>query len=179
MVDFAAGHADSINLATQFKRVQLNLRFEDAGKKINPSDLVTHIEQHPNTEFVVQYGKDDKALLALFADLKNVSVFHDTSAGAGKLARDYEPLITGRFTGYAGGLGPHNLAGEIKRIQKVAPGATIWVDAETNLRGETNNAFDISLAQQFLAVAETFVAIENRIAPAATNGRNGHHHHRT
>ncbi len=162
--DFANGDADTVKLATQFKRVQLNLRFENAGDQINPSDLVEQIKKHPNIEFVIQYGQDQKALLPLFADVPNVSVFHDVSAGAGKLAREYLPPVEGRFTGYAGGLGPHNLAGEMARIQKVAPGQTIWVDAETNVRSE-NDVFDISKASQFLAVAETFVGIENRVSP--------------
>lgn len=164
LADFASGDADTVKLATQFKRVQLNLRFEHAGDHINPSDLVEQIKKYPDTEFVIQYGQDQKALLALFTDVPNVSVFHDVSAGAGRVAREYLPPVEGRFTGYAGGLGPHNLAEEIKRIQKIAPGHTTWVDAETNLRSE-NDVFDISKASQFLAVAETFVAIENRISP--------------
>jgi hypothetical protein len=169
LTQFAAGDADTVKLATQFKRVQLNLRFENAGDAINPSDLAGQIKKAPNTQFIIQYGQDQKALLPLFADIANVQIFHDVSAGAGKVAKEYLPPVEGRFNGYAGGFGAHNLAGEMKRIRAVAPAQTIWVDAETQLR--ENNIFDLSRAEQFLAVAETFVDIADRVAPA-------HHHAR-
>lgn len=151
-----------------FQRIQLNLRYDKAPGNYDPMKLVAQIKNHPDKEFILQLGEEEKALLPLLRGLENVSVFYDTSAGSGVKPDVYQAPIEGFKTGYAGGLTPDNLTEELRRIRMTAPNATTWVDAESGLR--TENRFDMRKARRFLTIAEAFVTIENRRAPAHRKG---------
>ena len=45
--------------------------------------------------------------------------------------------------GYAGGLGDHNIAAQLTRIEATAPGRTLWVDMESSLRTTLKDERDI------------------------------------
>lgn len=79
----------------------------------------------------------------------------DASGGRGVSPAEWTRPNTTRAVGFAGGLGPDNLAGELPRIAAVARGPW-WVDMETKLR--TDDWFDIALAERCSDAFEQFLA---------------------
>lgn len=58
---------------------------------------------------------------------------HDESGGRGRAVKDWaQPSISNQFVGYAGGLSPETVAGEISRM----PAESFWIDMETGVRTE-------------------------------------------
>lgn len=66
----------------------------------------------------------------------------DASGGRGLAPASWLPY-PGRFVGYAGGIGPDNIAAVIAAID--APG-TFWIDMESKVR--TNDRFDLDLCRR-------------------------------
>lgn len=86
----------------------------------------------------------------------NVSTLFDTSHGAGALPTEWPPAIEGARCGYAGGLSPANVAAELDKIATVAGDSPFWIDAETKLRSEDGEVFDLVKVEQFLAGASAW-----------------------
>ena len=89
----------------------------------------------------------------------NFSFLFDESKGCGKLAARWPGAAeaNGVPFGYAGGLGPSNIAAQLVRIAHAAEGAPVWVDMESSLRtvrqwhradgtAVTEDIFDVSKA---------------------------------
>ena len=82
----------------------------------------------------------------------------DGSHGAGVLPEDKWPVpFEGAYTGYAGGLGPHNLEEQLHKIADVCGDKPIWIDAETHLRSDDDKTFDLQKVRQFLEIAKPWV----------------------
>lgn len=79
----------------------------------------------------------------------------DSSSGCGKLPKEW-PVQIDVYCGYAGGLSPENLHGELEKIAKVV-NSRIWIDAETWLRSEDDRVFALSKVRSFLVVAEPWM----------------------
>ncbi len=84
----------------------------------------------------------------------NIKGLYDLSHGGG-VVPDSWPKPSHSWVGYAGGLGPHNLAREIPKILEAARGADIWIDLETHVR--TNGEFDLDKVRRCIAIAEPFL----------------------
>jgi len=85
----------------------------------------------------------------------------DASGGRGLGPSQWHRPATCKSVGFAGGLGPNNLAAELERILPVAQG-NWWIDMEESLR--TDDWFDLSRCRKVLTVWETMLA--GRIRPA-------------
>jgi hypothetical protein len=151
-----------------FKRVQINTHGEDHDWNIEA--LVAFLRTEHEHEFIFQLdgnGKNEAMAKSLVLEhgLKNVSFLFDTSHGAGLSPRTNWPspqLSKGSF-GYAGGLGPDNIAEEISKIVAIAQlrddnKCGIWLDMETKVRsfpapdpGRPNNdMFDLDKCRKVL-----------------------------
>ena len=59
----------------------------------------------------------------------------DASLGRGIATRTWPPPPADELKfGYAGGLGPHNLAEQYGLMAQAAEGQTLWVDMESGIR---------------------------------------------
>lgn len=84
------------------------------------------------------------------------SGLHDLSHGAGVLPDAWpRPISDLKWTGYAGGLGPHNLAEQLPRIIEASGEAPTWIDMETHVR--TDGRFDVSKVRECLEIVRPFV----------------------
>lgn len=84
------------------------------------------------------------------------SGLHDLSHGAGVLPSEWPDQVAGlKWTGYAGGLGPHNLADQLLRIDRASGGADYWIDMETHVR--TDGLFDLNKVRACLQICEAFM----------------------
>lgn len=90
----------------------------------------------------------------LLSDLRklNVAALFDLSHGSGLLPAEWPRSFVGSYCGYAGGLSPENVSGQLDRIVEEADGP-FWVDAETHLRSGDDRVFDLVKIESFLAAA--------------------------
>jgi hypothetical protein len=71
-----------------------------------------------------------------------------------------------RYHGYAGGLGPDNLAEQIPLILAAAAGnehtaeGRIWIDMETRVRSSDDRTFDLAKVRRCLEIAAPYVKQE-------------------
>lgn len=156
LLDFAEGK--DVEAMKGFKRIQLNLKFANAGEKVDLRQLVAQVKAHPDVQFILQYTEDKKdTLLPLFKDAPNHALLFDASAGAGISPDKWSAPVPGHYCGYAGGLGPENIAENLKMIEKVTPADYItWVDMESKVR--TNDKFDLAKVRTVLETAKSYAA---------------------
>lgn len=88
----------------------------------------------------------------------NVSALFDASGGRGISPSAWSKVFWMRG-GFAGGLGPDNVAEEIPKMLEVT-GAPFWIDAETKLRSGDNKQFDLGKVVNFLEAARPWVRPE-------------------
>lgn len=74
----------------------------------------------------------------------------DASGGRGISPREWRRPETDKAVGFAGGLGPDNLAAELRRLQAVARNPW-WVDMEGKLR-TSDDWFSVDLAERAIQV---------------------------
>lgn len=64
----------------------------------------------------------------------DVVPLYDKSGGTGVVPNNWPKAIGGVYSGYAGGLGPDNLASELPVIAEAAGDERFWIDMETKIR---------------------------------------------
>jgi len=108
------------------------------------------LQRHADTAALV-----DKFISSLAVrDTLRVGVLLDESKGTGKAPTTWQrpESLEGITCGYAGGLGPANVAGVLRALAAVnAPSEPYWIDMESGVR--TNNVFDIAKAEAVLEAA--------------------------
>lgn len=77
----------------------------------------------------------------------NHQLLVDGSGGRGHSPSQWRRPLTNKPVGFAGGLGPDNIASELDRIRQVARGRW-WIDLEEKLR--TNDWFDLDKCEAFI-----------------------------
>jgi phosphoribosylanthranilate isomerase len=78
----------------------------------------------------------------------NAAPLFDLSGGAGVLPENW-PVANG-YCGYAGGLSPENVQGQLELIEQVAGDGPIWIDVETHVRSEDDKIFDLDKVRAFI-----------------------------
>lgn len=140
-------HDDLMRIA---KRVQLNFHADRHNLKVT------------FYEGAKQYGYDHQ-LIFQFDDINNnlmdgirsrdidaVPLF-DRSGGIGVVPDQWPVQSEGVYSGYAGGLGPHNLEAELERINRAAlPDGRIWIDMETRVRTDDDQQLNKEAVESVL-----------------------------
>ncbi len=154
LLGFVADDPAILDLMRGFQRIQLNLTFADAGKKVDPDQLVAQVRKHAQHTYIVQYGPAHVGFLPYFKDVKNHALLFDDSAGRG-LSPDHWPApVPGHFCGYAGGLKPENLEHHIDLIEQAVGDEVTWIDMETGIR--TNDQFDLAKCRRVLEISAQY-----------------------
>lgn len=82
----------------------------------------------------------------------------DRSHGAGLIPGEWPQASTEMACGWAGGLGPENLAEELPKIsEKAFAVMQFWVDMETKVRSDDDSRLDLEKVRKCLQIAEPFV----------------------
>ncbi len=151
------GELDWLELPIAFawaNRVQINTH---AQRHMSTRAFFERLRERPS-EFIFQLDGVNNHLLdaAMHIGGLSVSGLFDTSHGAGVSPKSW-PVgsLDGRY-GYAGGLGPDNVTGEIRRIGQVASG-DFWIDMERNVRSEDDSVLDIAKVRKVLELTAPFV----------------------
>lgn len=143
-----------------FQRMQLN--FHDEHVEFDAAALAHRLKALDRTTiFQIDQTDGNKvmdAVIALGQGVRAVPLF-DTSGGAGIL-RDHwpKPSTLGESGtlvahGYAGGLGPENLAKELPKIAIAAGNTPYWIDMETRVRSKDDQVFDLHKVRACLEIA--------------------------
>lgn len=167
-----------------FARVQLNFHAER--NECRP-DLFATLLNDIGKDFIFQVdGVEGNRWLeeAQAHEAGNCYALFDVSGGAGILPSEWpRPLYLDMqpgehgcgeeywaYHGYAGGLGPDNLAEQIPRIAAACAATKhtregrIWIDMETHVRSDGDRLFDLSKVRRCLEICAPFVSKEKVLA---------------
>ena len=160
-------------LASNFGRVQLNIN-HCRKKKLVESPLLSSRTQQDHNDFVCFLGKlsrnENRTRVILQWNEANqdlckslraqdcLEVLIDSSGGRGVAPERWPslPMAEARRVGYAGGLGPANIAHQLQAIDAAADDRTFWVDMEAKIRTE-DDFLDLNKCEEVLAVAREHV----------------------
>lgn len=123
-----------------FRRIQVNGRVEAAEAEMLCALYPRHI-------ILTQHHLGSAHLLDVPS--KNHALLIDASGGRGESPETWIQPITEKAVGFAGGLGPANLASELQTIREISR-AGWWVDMEGKLRVE--DWFSVERAQECAAI---------------------------
>lgn len=138
-----------------FKRVQLNFHGQYHKASAKFEDV---LHNSIGQDYIFQHdGVNDDLVLAFAKGLPlRVYPLFDRSGGAGVLPEAW-PAPIWSYQGYAGGLGPENLAAEIAKIGEAAGESRIWIDMETRVRSDDDQILDLGKVSHCLNVAAPFI----------------------
>jgi phosphoribosylanthranilate isomerase len=128
--EFVAGVADIRELASRFDRVQLNFSLPASPFGVAELDGAIRAFGRP----VITQHFPSNAVLAEAVTAPTHHVLHDTSGGRGIATDSFPPPFPNKYTGFAGGIGPENIADKIADVLAVSGGATVWIDMESRIR---------------------------------------------
>lgn len=147
-----------VGLTEGFDHIQLNFHAE-----VQVSEWPAfHDVLHTLGDRQIIFQIDGNMGVELYDDVHNstsvdaVPLF-DVSHGAGVLPEGWPAPLDGDYHGYAGGLGPDNLAEQIPAIGRAAGDARIWIDMETRVRSHGDQQFDLEKVERCLQIATPFV----------------------
>ena len=164
------------HLAWQAQRVQFN--FHGGTVDWNETAFLIALMTFPlsgrEKQFIFQLDNcQGSAILervSRYAHGLNLVPFHDTSHGAGILPETWPDadksllaLKRDLQVGYAGGLGPENLAEQIPLIAKAAGSTKFWIDMETKVRSPdplVGSFFDLDKVRAALEICKPFIGVE-------------------
>lgn len=158
-----------LELAQSFGRVQLNTVAKLEDKEVLRT-LIRYISRcEQRTRVILQWHDKHAAICEQLQAEDAFEVLVDSSGGRGVARTDWPDLsAVHRRPGFAGGLGPDNLAEQLPRIAAVAEGLAFSVDMESKLR-TADDRFDVSVCARVLAIAEEFDR-KSRFAAGALHG---------
>lgn len=153
---FLARDARILEKVNRFDRVQLNFN-----QRRQPKDLEV-LAQVANSIPQTVILQHNSANASLWTDLRGkidrLVMLFDASGGRGASPQQGWPeMLDGAVCGFAGGLGPHNVATELATIAAIAAGRSFWIDMESKLRTEADDRFLVDTCRAVL------IAVKNRL----------------
>ncbi len=139
--------------AGKFQRIQINAN----GMYKRPLHHFINALRSTDLQYILQIEESTKWVWWDTLDMKvSTAPFFDASGGRGESPEEWPKATLGRYTGYAGGLGPDNLEKELDRISEVAHNSPFWVDMESNIRAE-DDTLDIGKVRACLEIAKDYL----------------------
>ena len=128
-----------------FSRVQINataangVLVDKAKTAFYVQNMRNVMEAVPSLQFIIQDNDETKSLWSKLVEsevppVKNMSLLFDASCGKGILATSFPAPMEKIPCGYAGGMGPGNIASVLDSVRAAADGQPVWIDMESSLR---------------------------------------------
>lgn len=95
-------------------------------------------------------GAHDETIKKLWTEYTDICPLFDTSGGAGILPNRWPQAWKDTTCGYAGGLGPENVASELDKIRLAAGDQPFWIDMERRVRSADDLTFDLDKVRAVL-----------------------------
>ena len=146
------------------KRVQLNMS-KNVADNINVNAMRGILYDFRHTEFIFQYNDKTKdAIEKMHKSGAKFSLLFDASGGNGISPDKWQkPVYDEHPMGYSGGISPDNVIGNLRKIDNVAHGREIWIDAEGKLKSQNlfdeKALFDADLARAYIKRANKWQKI--------------------
>jgi phosphoribosylanthranilate isomerase len=151
---FVQGDAAITAKTAAFSRVQLNFNQRTAPQ---PQAALRAAIGRFAGRVILQHHADNAALVdALAADGADFDVLFDASSGRGLRPAAWPAPLARLRCGYAGGLGPANVAAELPRIAAAAGEGEFWIDMASSLR-DAAGAFDLGACERVLEAAAAYL----------------------
>jgi len=138
-----------------FERVQVNataandVRVDVANLSGVADNILSCIHGVPTLERIFQYNEETTPIFQAMQQQVhakgetlpgNMSVLVDASCGKGVEASTYPPPMANvKMTGYAGGIGPHNVQEVLRQVHLATSGVQTWIDMESKIRVKVVN----------------------------------------
>ena len=146
-----------------FRRVQLNWHGERQNRYVGENVLQAFCNLDSGAfgwdpQLIFQFDGVNDGLWEPAGRRFACSGLFDRSHGAGVLPGEWPQASTEIPCGWAGGLGPHNLAEEIPKITaKAWLAQNFWIDMETHVRSEDDSILDMEKVRKCLEICRPFV----------------------
>lgn len=147
VADFVARGSALRDLASGFGRVQLNFTLDRIRFSVGELDNAIHEFGRP----VITQDNQANHPITSALTAANHQVLFDTSGGRGIRSDAWPAPIHGKLCGYAGGIGPQTIAGDLVAADRAAGHRDHWIDMESKVRTPTD-LFDLSVVEQCLKV---------------------------
>ncbi len=143
------------NYSFMFNRFQLNFN----ATNLTPDFDTFQWDVCSQRTCIIQHNKSNKAFCdEIIKRGCKVHFLYDGSGGRGTLASTWNPKIEGYYTGYAGGLNPDNVVGELMKIELTnKSNEFFWIDVETGVR--TDDKLDLNKVRSFLKPCLTYMVL--------------------
>jgi len=140
--------------AQMYERIQLN--FHAQRHKTDAESFINALFTLGIKQYIVQWDNVNTGFLDLirYHQLKAAPLF-DLSGGNGVLPKEW-PRADG-YCGYAGGLSPENVQGQLELICEKVGKPPVWIDTETRVRSEDDQQFDLGKVRTFLEQSKPYV----------------------
>lgn len=143
-------------------RIQLNFHGVPRGGSSVTRDTIIrnigNVSEAWGLEVIVQLDTVNDWLLPALTQIgASCSGLFDVSHGAGITPDTWSKPDPDHKYGYAGGLGPDNVADQVRAIERVAGGQPFWIDMETKLRSDGGAVFDLALCRRALEATAGFI----------------------
>lgn len=136
-------------------RVQLNFNIQHG--EVSLDQLDEFLGAHPNLHVITQHNLANADVWEALQSNANHALLFDGSGGRGILADSWPAPLGEILCGYAGGLGPENLAAQLPLIMSAASGRPFWIDMEGKLRDQ-DDRFNIHDAENCILQVDAFCA---------------------
>lgn len=140
------------------KRIQLN--FHTYKHLLTENFVPTSLKRCKDQDWQLIFqcdGVNDHLVSSARKDGLNAVPLYDKSGGAGIVPSEWTVSTENVYSGYAGGLGPDNLANEIPKIVEAAQDNAYWIDMETKVRSNHDHQFDLKAVHSCLEISSQFV----------------------
>lgn len=166
------------NYCDGFPRIQINFHAERC--LIDPERFVDALKYYgdyiikPSRQFIFQIdghggNRHMEEMIQAQGDIEiDYAALFDVSGGAGITPRTWPRPLWGKgswkqasgfiYHGYAGGLGPHNIAEQLPKIAEAAGDCRIWIDMETHVRTPDDSRLDLGKVVQVLEFCKPWIA---------------------
>ena len=150
--EFLLETGDVCRAAALFGRVQINF----VATRHDPALVIQTIRRKSRQIIITQHNEANASLLPSLVGIPNHAVLFDASGGRGVSPGAWPTHLPNKTCGYAGGLGPDNLARELPRIEHAAGQDPYWVDMEGKLRNDADR-FDLARGRLCLEICQQFM----------------------
>ena len=155
-------------IRTRGGRVQLDL--EAGGGEVDLARLRAFMLGRPEVTFITPHNNDTAPITAALADVANHAILFDASLGHGLAPEVWPAPLPAVRCGYAGNLGPEQLARALPRIYEAAGSTEFWIDMQERLR-DPEDRFDMHAARNCLDIVGNDLAERPVMPPPRTRRR--------
>jgi hypothetical protein len=142
------------------RRVQINTHSEK--QPFHYTRFLANLRDMPEKTFIFQLDgiNNHLALSAWMAEIQMAGLF-DTSAGAGRVPKQWPTVCFKYDHGFAGGLGPDNVVEQLGLMQNAQyihnANVPFWIDMERRVRTEDDSALDMTKVRKVLELTAPFI----------------------